>query len=65
MKLYTFLIAIYGPHEAHLVFPSYAECSAALQPTQAVLEASYDDVAVLCDRTRRLSASPRPKARPW
>jgi hypothetical protein len=65
MKLYTFLIALYGPHEAHIVFPSYAECSAALQSTQAVLEASYDDVAVLCDRTRRLSASPRPKARPW
>lgn len=65
MKLYTFLIALYGPHEAHLLFPSYAECSAALQPTQAVLEVSYDDVAVRCEATRLLSASPRPKARPW
>lgn len=65
MKLYTLLIALYGPYEAHLVFPSYAECSAALQPSQAVLVASYDDVAVRCEATRLLSASPRPKARPW
>lgn len=69
MKFWTVLIALYGVGdgdvESRVLFPSEAECSAALQPMQVILEASYDDVAVLCDRTRRLSASPRPKARPW
>jgi hypothetical protein len=65
MKLWTVLIALYGDVESRVLFPSEAECSAALQPMQAVLDASYDDVAVMCERSSLLSASPRPKARPW
>jgi hypothetical protein len=65
VKFYTFLIALYGPHEAHILYPSYAECSAALNPTYIELKAAHDDVGVLCEATRRLSASSRPKARPW
>jgi hypothetical protein len=58
MKLWTVLIALYGDVESRVLFPSEAECSAALQPMQAVLEASYDDVAVMCERSTLLSASP-------
>jgi hypothetical protein len=69
MKFWTVLIALYGVGEgdveSRVLFPSEAECGAALQPMQAVLEASYDDVAVMCERSALLSASPRPKARPW
>ena len=69
MKFWTVLIALYGVGdgdvESRVLFPSEAESSAALQPMQAILEASYDDVAVLCERSTLLSASPRPKARPW
>jgi len=69
MKLWTVLIALYGfgdgDVESRVLFPSEAECSAALEPMQAILEASYNDVAVLCERSTLLSASPRPKARPW
>lgn len=63
MKIWTVLIALYGDVESRLLFPSEAECSAALQPMQAILEASYGDVAVLCERSTLLSASPRPVAR--
>jgi len=67
MKFWTVLIALYGVGdgdvESRVLFPSEAECSAALQPMQVILEASYDDVAVLCERSTLLSASPRPKAR--
>jgi hypothetical protein len=64
MKLWTILIALYGDVESRILFPSEAECSAALAPIQTMLEASYNDVAVLCERSTLLSASPRPKARP-
>ena len=64
MKLWTVLIALYGDVETRVLFPSEAECGAALQPMQAILEASYDDVAVMCERSSLLSASPRPVARP-
>jgi hypothetical protein len=68
MKLWTVLIALYGVGdgdvESRVLFPSAAECSAALQPMQAILEASYSDVAVMCERSTLLSASPRPVARP-
>ena len=64
MKLWTVLIALYGDVESRVLFPSGAECGAALQPMQAILEESYDDVAVLCERSTLLSASPRPVARP-
>jgi hypothetical protein len=68
MKFWTVLIALYGVGdgdvESRVLFPSEAECSAALQPMQVILEASYDDVAVMCHRSKLLSASPRPVARP-
>jgi hypothetical protein len=64
MKLWTVLIALYGEVESRTLFPSEAECGAALQPMQVILEASYDDVAVLCVHSTLLSASPRPVARP-
>ena len=64
MKLWTVLLALYGDVESRLLFPSEAECSAALQPMLASLEASYDDVAVMCHRSKLLSSSPRPVARP-
>ena len=64
MKIWTVLIALYGDVESRTLFPSEAECGAALQPMQAILEASYDDVAVMCHRSTLLSASPRPVARP-
>lgn len=64
MKLWTILIALYGDVESRLLFPSAAECGAALQPMQATLEASYADVGVMCWRSTLLSASPRPVARP-
>ena len=64
MKMWTILIALYGDVESRLLFPGEAECSAALQPMQAIIETSYDDVAVLCERSTLLSASPRPFARP-
>jgi hypothetical protein len=68
MKLFTVLIALYAVNgedvESRVLFPSEAECGAALQPMQAILEASYDDVAVLCVHSTLLSASPRPVARP-
>jgi len=67
MKLFTVLIALYAVNgedvESRVLFPSEAECSSALQPMQTILETSYDDVAVLCERSTLLSASPRPKAR--
>lgn len=67
MKFWTVLIALYGVGdgdvESRVLFPSEAECSAALEPMQAILEASYNDVAVLCERSTLLSASPRPVAR--
>jgi len=68
MKLFTVLIALYAVNgedvESRVLFPSEAECSAALQPMQAVLDAPYGDVAVMCYRSTLLSASPRPVARP-
>jgi|GEM_PF-3417138 hypothetical protein len=68
MKFWTVLIALYGVGdgdvESRVLFPSEAECGAALQPMQTILQASYDDVAVLCERSTLLSASPRPVARP-
>ena len=68
MNLFTVLIALYAVNgedvESRVLFPGEVECGAALQPMQAILEASYDDVAVLCERSRLLSASPRPVARP-
>lgn len=64
MKLWTVLIALYGDVESRVLFPSEAECSAALAPMQTMLEASYNDVAVLCERSTLMSASPRPVARP-
>lgn len=64
MKIWTVLIALYGDVESRLLFPSEAECSAALQPMQAILEASYGDVAVSCWQSTLLSASSRPVARP-
>ena len=64
MKIFTVLIALYGGVESRVLFPSEAECSAALQPIQAILEASYDEVTVMCHRSTLLSASPRPVARP-
>ena len=68
MKLWTLMFVLYTVNgedvESRVLFPSEAECSAALQPMQAILEASYDDVAVLCERSTLLSASPRPVARP-
>lgn len=68
MKFWTVLIALYGVGdgdvESRVLFPSQADCSAALQPMQVVLGASYGDVAVTCYRSTLLSASPRPVARP-
>lgn len=64
MKLWTVLVALYGDVESQTLFPSAAECSAAIQPMYAILEASYEDVGVMCQRSTLLSASPRPVARP-
>ena len=64
MKLWTGLIALYGAVESRLLFPSEAECRAALQPMHAILEASHADVAVMGHRSKLLGASPRPVARP-
>lgn len=64
MKLWTILIALYGDVESRVLFPSAAECGNAIEHVHAALSASYDDVVILCDRTRLLSASPRPVARP-
>ena len=63
MKIWTVLIALYGDVESRVLFPSEVECGAALQPMQAILEASYDDVAVSCWQSTLLSVSPRPVAR--
>lgn len=64
MAFWTVLIALYGDIESRTLFPSETECSAAIQPMYAILEASYDDVGVMCQRSKLLSASPRPVARP-
>ena len=68
MKLFTVLIALYAVNgedvESRVLFPSAAECGNAIEHVHAALSASYDDVVILCDRTRLLSASPRPVARP-
>ena len=64
MKLFTVLIALYGDVESRTLFPSETECSSALAPMRTILEASYDEVTVVCRRSTLLSASPRPVARP-
>lgn len=68
MKLWTLMLVLYAANgeevESRLLFPSAAECGNAIEYVHAALSASYDDVVILCDRTRLLSASPRPVARP-
>ena len=58
MKFFTVLMALYAVNgedvESRLLFPSEAECSAALQPMYAILEVSYDDVGVMCQRSMLL-----------
>lgn len=53
-----------GPTTA-LVFPSYAACSASINPLRDVFEErGLDVIGVHCKGTSAPSASPFPKARP-
>ena len=68
MKFWTLMFVLYTANgedvESRVLFPSAAECGNSIEHVHEALSASYDDVVILCDRTRLLSASPRPVARP-
>jgi len=68
MTTWVLLIALYTidgePVESRLLFPNQSDCSDAISSMQQILSRSYDDVAVLCQRTNILSSTVRPVARP-
>ncbi|HEY7822955.1 MAG TPA: hypothetical protein VIG24_08990 [Acidimicrobiia bacterium] len=68
-KFWTILLLTYAADgetlDARLLFPSATECGAAMPAIYEPVRDVYPDSTAQCIQTGLLSASPRPKVRPW
>jgi len=61
----TFNVPNHGEMQTALLYPSQKACGNALVDVYPTIERHYPDSMAQCRVTRQLSASPRPKARPF